>query len=268
MMIGASRGSLTQVQDFLRGRSGDMSAIAAELFAIVSVVAQEKSLRLTLADTGQPVESRTALVNDVFGKQVSKDTLAVFSEVVTARWSSSADFVEATESLAAQAAFMGAQKDKSLGTVEDEIFQFGRILDGSAELQMALTDPASSPQAKAQIIQELLGKKVKPATLNVLSYYVANLHGRRVDTVVDHLAGLAAAQSNQVVAEVTSVIDLDDKQKSRLAAVLEKITGKKVRINVAIDKNIVGGLSIQIGDQIIDGSVTSRLEQARRTLQA
>ncbi|MSW39346.1 MAG: ATP synthase F1 subunit delta, partial [Actinobacteria bacterium] len=173
-----------------------------------------------------------------------------------------------TESVAAQAAFMGAKSDKSLATVEDEIFRFGRIIDASAELQMALTDPSSTPATKAGIIKELFGKKVKPATLVVLTYYASHLRGRRVDSVVDHLTSLAADQTDRIVAEVKSVIDLDAKQKTRLAAVLGKITGKEVRVNVAVDPSIIGGLSIQIGDEVIDGSVTSRLEQARRSLLA
>jgi F-type H+-transporting ATPase subunit delta len=85
---------------------------------------------------------------------------------------------------------------------------------------------------------------------------------------LETLGNLAAAQRNQVVAEVRSVVALDADQTRRLSAALSKITGKNVRINVAIDPAIVGGISVTIGEDVIDGSVAARLESARRALLA
>jgi F-type H+-transporting ATPase subunit delta len=63
-------------------------------------------------------------------------------------------------------------------------------------------------------------------------------------------------------------VDLTAEQKTRLASVLERMTGKSVRLNTAIDPSIVGGVSVQIGEDIIDGTFTTRLAEARRALLA
>ena len=102
----------------------------------------------------------------------------------------------------------------------------------------------------------------------MIKHVAGNLRGRRVDAVLETLGTLAAAQRNQVVAEVRSVVALDADQTRRLSAALSKITGKNVRINVAIDPAIVGGISVTIGEDVIDGSVAARLESARRALLA
>jgi len=269
-MIGASRESLTTVQESLRSSAGqgDLSALSSQLLSVAKVIAGEKSLRLMLADSGQPVAARTALISDLLGAAISEATQSVIASVVTQRWSSDSDLIDALEILGAKAAFMAADANGSLNQAESDIFHFGRALDASAQLQMTLTDPSLAPQAKAAIVDDLLSGKVQGETAQVIAYFASNLRGRRVDAVVDLLSELAAAQRNQVVAEVSSVIELDDSQVTRLANALSKLTGKQVSINVAIDPTVLGGISIQIGQDVIDGSVATRLESARRSLQA
>lgn len=269
-MIGASRNSLALVQESMRSRSsqGDLSALSAELLAAADILASEKSLRQYLADSGQPIDARTSLIKDVYGTKVSSGTQEVLAELVAARWSSDNDLVDAVELLGSQAAFVAADKAGSLDRVENEVFHFGRAVQASPELQMTLTDPSLSSQTKSAIVGDLLGSKVDAITLGLIKHVAGNLRGRRVDSVLETLGNLAAAQRNQVVAEVRSVVALDADQTRRLSAALSKITGKNVRINVAIDPAIVGGISVTIGEDVIDGSVAARLENARRALLA
>ena len=133
---------------------------------------------------------------------------------------------------------------------------------------MALTDPSLLSQAKSTVVSDLLANKVAPGTLSVLTYFAGHLRGRQVNAVIDSLSALAADQRNQVVAEVHSVVALDDNQKARLTAALTKITGRQVKLNVAIDASVIGGISVKIGEDIIDGTVATRLEDARRSLLA
>lgn len=269
-MIGASRNSLALVQESLRSRSGlgDLSAMSAELFAVADVFANEKSLRQNLADSGQPIAARASVIKDVFGTKVSSATLEVLDELVAARWSSDNDLVDAAELLGAQAAFATADKAGSLDRVENELFHFGRAVDASSELQMTLTDPSINSATKSAIVGDLLGSKVDAASLNLIEYVAGHLRGRRVDSVLETFGNLAAAQRNQVVAEVRAAVALDAEQTRRLAAALSKITGKDVRVNVAIDSSVVGGISVAIGEEVFDGTVAARLESARRALLA
>jgi len=269
-MIGASRGSLALVQESLRSRAGqgDLSALTADLLAVAGLLGEQKSLRQTLADSGQPVAARQALVADVLGGKITADAVAVLSDVVGQRWSSDRDLIDALELLAAQATFSAADAQGTLDRVENELFHFGRAVDASAELQMALTDPSLSSGAKSSVVTDLLSAKVDAGTLAVIAYFAGHLRGRQVNSVIDSLSELAAAQRNQVVAEVHSVVALDDNQKARLTAALTKITGRQVKLNVAIDPSVIGGISVKIGEDIIDGTVATRLEDARRSLLA
>jgi len=269
-MIGASRNSLALVQESMRSRSnqGDLSALSAELLAAADILANEKSLRQNLADSGQPISARSSLIKDLFGKKVSASTNEFLGELVAARWSSGEDLVDAVELVGFQAAFVVADKAGSLDRVENELFHFARAVQASSELQMTLTDPALSSLAKSAVVGDLLGSKVDVSTLNLIKYVAGHLRGRRVDSVLATLGNLAAAQRNQVVAEVRSVIALDAEQTRKLSSALSKLTGKDVRINVAIDSSVLGGITVTIGEEVIDGSISARLESARRTLLA
>jgi F-type H+-transporting ATPase subunit delta len=265
-MIGASRESVARVQLMLASRQGDLSALSADLLAVASVVAAEPALQQTLADGGQPVAARQALVNQLLAGKVSAAAVEVVSEVVAERWSSPADLVTAIETLGAQAAFLGA--GKGLTDVEDEIFHFGRLVAGSPALQMALTDPAAPSTAKSALVADLLSGKASATSVAVLAHAAANLRGRRLGAVIDDLLALAAAQRGLVVAQVRSAVSLTEAQVKRLGAALSTITGKQVRVNVAVDPSVVGGISVNVDGQIIDGTVASRLEHARRALLA
>lgn len=267
-MLGSSRESLAGCQeglDALRQAPG-FAGLPAELFAVASLLDGESALRSTLADSGQGRATREGLVRDILGSRIGDLALRVVTMVVTTRWSSDADLVLALELLADQAAFTVAEADGTLDATEEELFLFGRALDASPDLQMALTDPAQSAATKASIVRDLLAGRATQATGQVLEYAVGHLHGRRIDAVVDDLVTLAAKQRERVVAEVRVAAPLTDEQERRLAAALTRLKGRTVRLNVAIDPSVLGGVHVRIGDEVIDGTVAARLEQARRAV--
>ncbi|MCX8527540.1 MAG: F0F1 ATP synthase subunit delta, partial [Candidatus Nanopelagicales bacterium] len=75
-----------------------------------------------------------------------------------------------------------------------------------------------------------------------------------------------AKGSGGVVADVRVAAPLDDAQRNRLQSLLSQIKGREVRLNVAVDPSVLGGVFVQIGDEVIDGTVVTRMEQARRAL--
>jgi F-type H+-transporting ATPase subunit delta len=100
----------------------------------------------------------------------------------------------------------------------------------------------------------------------LLEHLAGNLRGRRVDIALRSLIDAAAAARNKVVADVKVATPLVDDQAQRLAAVLSRIAGKEVSLNVIIDASVLGGVSVRLGDEVIDGTVQTRLDQARRAL--
>jgi F-type H+-transporting ATPase subunit delta len=267
-MWGASRNSLAELSDWLDGQRdvAGLGGLSAELFSVADLLDREKSLRTALADSGQSADSRSALATTLLAERLSPLAMQAVREAVSRRWSSSGDLVSAIEYVADQAAFMVADQQGQLDATEDEIFRFGRAIDASPELQMALTDPALSSGAKAGIVDDLLKGRSTTATREVLSYAVSHLHGRRIDAVVDDLADAAARQRQRIVAEVRVARPLDPEQERRLAEALSTLKGRQVRLNVAIDPDIMGGVHVTVGDEVIDGTVAARLEQARRTM--
>lgn len=267
-MLGSSRESMARQSGALDARRGEsgFAGLPAELYATASLLSDQMQLRNALADAGQPVQVREGLVRELLGSRVSPLALQVLLGVVAERWSSDDDLVMAVERLAAQAAFTVAESDGTLDATEEELFRFGRALDSSPELQMALTDPAQSASVKGSIVGDLLAGRATPASLQVLQYAVGHLHGQRIDSVVDQLVDLAASQRSRVVAEVRVAAPLEPGQQQRLADALSRLKGRTVRLNVAVDPSVLGGVYVKVGDEVIDGTVAARLEQARRVI--
>jgi F-type H+-transporting ATPase subunit delta len=267
-MLGASRDSLSRLRvalDAQRGAS-DLGDVPAQLLSVADLLEREAGLRHMLADSGQPADAREALIDTLFAERLNGTSLATLKGVAGSRWSTDSDVVDAVELLAAQAAFTVAENQGTLDRVEAEIFRFGRTVDSSADLQMVLTDPAQSSQAKAAIVRDLVAGRTDGTTAMLLEHVGGHLRGRRVDAAVSMLSSVAAEQRDRVVAEVRSAIALDDEQQRRLADALGKLRGRRVQLNTVIDPSVLGGISVRIGDDVIDGTVTTRIEQARRAL--
>lgn len=269
-MLGSSRESLTTLQASLDARRAEQGfdSVSGDLLAVASVLGGEKTLRQTLADSGQPVQLRTGVATSLFEGRIATPSMELLTDVVGARWSNDADLVDAVEQLGAQAAFTVAETDGTLDRVEDELFTFGRAVDESPELQLALTDPSIPPARKGDLVRDLVAGTASPVATALLAHAAGNLRGRRPAAAVEDLARLASDQRRQVLAEVRSAIPLDVDQRTRLAAALTRLQGRQVRVNVIVDPEVVGGIVVRVGDDVIDGSVSSRLEQARRALSA
>ena len=267
-MLGSSRESFSALRASVDARRSEpgFDSVSGDLLAVASVLGREKSLRQALADAGQPADARAGIATSLFDGQISAESSAVLTDVVRARWSNDADLVDGVEALGAQAAFVSAEAAGELDRVEDELFTFTRAVDESPELQLALTDPASSDAAKSALVRDLVGSTASPVTTSLLAHLAGNLRGRRPASAVESLAKVASEQRHRVLAEVRSAIALTPEQHARLAAALSRLQGREVRVNVIVDPDVVGGIVAQVGDDVIDGSIASRLENARRSV--
>lgn len=266
-MLGSSRASLAAVQGSLDSvPAASLAAVSSDLYSAADLLSAQRPLRSVLADSGIAAQARRAVVADVLSASLSPAALDVLQAVAASRWSSEDDLVEAVEILAAQAAIADAGNAGLLDRVEEELFHFGRAIETSPQLQLTLTDPALSAERKAALVTDLLAGRTTAQTATMLAHVVGYLRGRAPGTAVAGLADLAAAHRQRVLAEVRSVITLTDAQQARLTAALERLTGHRVRLNVEVSPQIVGGVVVRIGDEVIDGSLATRLEQARRAV--
>ncbi|MEY2475172.1 MAG: F-type H+-transporting ATPase subunit delta [Actinomycetota bacterium] len=165
----------------------------------------------------------------------------------------------------ATALFEIAKGEGALETVEDELFKVARTIEGSDELRNTLGDAAIPLERRIGIVQDVF-RTAHPTTLALLSFVVSTGRSRQLSAIIDQLVEMAASERKEAVAEVRTAIELDDDQRRRLAAALGKATGKNVSLKVVVDPSVLGGVSAQIGDTVIDGSIRNRLNQLREAL--
>jgi F-type H+-transporting ATPase subunit delta len=246
--------------------ASDLTRLASDLFAVLSLLEREHALRRALADPATPAASRTGLADRLLSGKVGRPALDLVSDLVSSRWSRSSDLVEAVETLARNAAFGVAEKDGSLDRVEDELFRFGRILDREPELARLLSDSATPADKRVGLLHEVAGQKVAPVTATLLEQAVRTQRSRNLDVAAEELSELAAARRDRYVAHVRTPVRLTGEQEQRLTESLTRLYGRPISLQVELDPDLLGGLVVRVGGELIDGSVAGRVATARRTL--
>lgn len=244
----------------------DLSGVADELWAVARLVDGNAVLRRNLADPSREGEQRAALAQRLLDGKVGEAALHVVRGTVAERWSVPGDLALALERLGVEAVLVHAERHDRLSQVEDELFRFARIVAGTPDLQAALSDRRAEVSAKRSLVDRLLAVKASPETVSLAAQSVAGLRGRRVDAALADFQEQAAERQDQVTAVVTTAVPLTEEQHDRLRSSLTQQYGRQVHTNVVIDESVVGGIKVEIGDEIIDGTVSHRLAEARRRM--
>jgi F-type H+-transporting ATPase subunit delta len=261
-MGSATREALVSSKQVLDATGSVDLAVAAELFQVGRAVGGSLQLRSLLTDPSTPDDTKRAIVERVFA-QTGETTRSLVTSLVYARWSSHDDLLEGIEELALRAAAVATGDQASIAS---ELFGFGRVVSSDAELELALASKLGRPEAKAALVQQLLEGKASSATVLILGSLVQQPRGRRIGELLRHAARIVADQRGQTVATVTSATPLGDAQLERLRAALSGSYGRDLTVNEVVDRSLVGGLRIQVADDVIDGSISSRLGELRRQL--
>lgn len=272
-MRGASRASLAAARERLAAALADSTAAQAsdlgdQLFAVVGLLDREPALRRSLSDPAIDAHARSGLADSLFSGKISAAALAQVTSVVGERWSESSDLTDAVEELAVLAICASADSDGQLDELEDELFRFGRIVGGDPGLRYALSNLFVPAEGRRSLVTGLLEGKVTESAMRLIGQAAAHPRGRSMDANLESYANLAAALRQRLVAEVHVAVPLSGEQRSRLAAVLAAAYGHDVHLNVVVDSQLVGGMTVRIGDELINGSVASRLAELRRGMAA
>jgi F-type H+-transporting ATPase subunit delta len=229
------------VADLLVGRA---SSEAASLISFVVRVAPPAELAVAVADLVGLVESASSVGEPATSLGASRERLHGYAERVLEEVSSAADIDE----------------------MEDAFFRLARIVEQSASLRHALTDPGAAMRSKLAIISELFGAQVTAPTLRIVSYAISAGRVRDLVGAFDWLVQLTAEERGRRVAQVRSAVDLDDAERERLAVALRHLVGREVEVRVTVDPMVIGGVLIAVGDLVIDGTVRLRVERLRDAL--
>lgn len=267
---GSSRNSLAATREVLdkslAGLSGDAaSALSTDLFAVVNALGQNVALRRAITDPSRHAEEKEALLKELFGSRISDKALAIAAGAVSKRWSSPSDLLIAMEQVAIEAEAGAANTRDELDDLESEIFAFGRALAANQDLRNALNGNPDAVAEKKALVDQVL-KSATSSTRALVGQVVNGLWGRSIESALSDIAHATAAHRSLVVAHVQSAIELTADQKAKLASALSKQVGQAVRVNVETNPKVVGGVSIRFRDELIDGTVISRMAEASQAL--
>ena len=242
--------------------------MADELVSVVELLRSEQVLTKHLAEPSEDATAKTNLVDRLLTGKLDESTLKLLRTAVSQRWSTEADLILGVEHTARLALLKRAEVAGEVDAVEDQLFRFGRILDEEPRLASLLSDYAAVPaDTRIGLLEKVLrGSDVNQTAKALLTQTVRLLHGERADEAVLDLAELAVARRGEVVAHVSAAAELSDTQRTRLSDVLARIYGRPVYVQLNVDPELLGGLSIAVGDEVIDGSIASRLAAAQAQL--
>jgi len=266
LLKGASRQSLAVTRSALEKLISAVDAataakISADLFAMVKVLDSSSAVRRALTDYARDESAKSTLGKDIFKGLGSVKALEIFSKMAGLRWSSPRDFGNVLEFLGVQALVASAEKSGSLAD-----FAVSETIAKSPELRafFAVRNVVSAP--KSELLTSLLSGKVTQATLDLTSYLVDHPRGRNVEAGLNDFAAAIAQIKDRQIAHVVSATALSAEQISRLAKSLTKTFGREIKVNASVKQEVVGGMSIRVADELIDGTLLTRISQADRLL--
>jgi F-type H+-transporting ATPase subunit delta len=271
LLKGASRQSLAVTRSALEKLISAVDAataakISADLFAMVKVLDSSSAVRRALTDYARDESAKSTLGKDIFKGLGSAQALEIFSKMAGLRWSSPRDFGNVLEFLGVQALVASAEKSGSLADLESEIFAVSETIAKSPELRafFAVRNVVSAP--KSELLTSLLSGKVTQATLDLTSYLVDHPRGWNVEAGLNDFAAAIAQIKDRQIAHVVSATALSAEQISRLAKSLTKTFGREIKVNASVKQEVIGGMSIRVADELIDGTLLTRISQADRLL--
>lgn len=265
-----SREAFGRASEQLEGLTRDSDAetlqtVGDELFSVANVLADHLDLRRHLVDPAVSTDGRVQVLQNVLQGKVGGSTLDVLTTLAQSRVSTSTDLVEAVEHLGRDTLLASAEKADTLSEVEDELFRFGRLLDREPRLQALLADTTTDASQRGGLLDAVLSDRVDPVTHRMLAQMVTRPQARPLDRTAEVLAEAAAARRDRSIGRVVSPVVLSEHQESRLAESLSELYGRRISVHVDVDPEILGGLVVRVGGEVIDGSVLGRLRSAETT---
>jgi F-type H+-transporting ATPase subunit delta len=159
-----------------------------------------------------------------------------------------------------------AAAENAVDRVTDELYRFGRALEGNDELREALADRHVPVERRLGVVDDLLAERADPQTVAAVAHVIQSGRGRMLVEIIEAFTRAAAESRDRAVAEVRTAVELTDGQRGRLRDALGRATGRDVELKVVVDDDIVGGVLATVGDTVIDGTVSRRLSQMRAKL--
>ena len=268
---GSSRASVITLQKSLaeaisKQSAAEATAFASDLFTILTVLSNSIGVRRALTDNARDVSAKAELISNLFGKNIGSSAQDLLAKASSLRFSTPGELADAIEHLAVEAEAAAAEKNNELDKLESQLFDFTRVLVANPGLRQALNTSSDTDANKVALLESIVKSKYANSTVNLLRRVVLLRRGRNIDATLAAYFHYVSTRKNRLVAHVKTAVALTDAQQSKLITALSKQMGRDVHINIEIDSKVLGGISIRYADDVIDGTMVSRLAEAGRAL--
>ncbi|WP_181275321.1 F0F1 ATP synthase subunit delta [Brevibacterium oceani] len=266
-MLQSSRLSLQAVLETANSEisAGDPRGIGEGTLAVVGVLAESVGLRKALADSSESAEKKQQLLRTLFSTRTGDAVLRIVDAAVGQRWARTQDLVTSLEVAGVTSVAAAAQGNGELGQVEEEVFRFARLLESEHGLARALDSDAPA-ETKRSLVSDLLSGKASPDTITLIVQAALHPRGLRVATALDQYSDILAARQQRSVADVTVAKPLTEAQTEKLQSALSASYGRELVLNVQVDPSVLGGVRVQVGDEMMNSTVADRLADVQRKL--
>ena len=273
-MRSASRRGLKSVTDRFDTIAKDLDnqgleKLSGELVSVAKMLDGEIVVTRYLTLPSEDAAPRVRLLERLVSGKVGDPTLELLRAAVSERWSANSDLIDAVEHVSRQALLEVAAREDRVDEVEDQLFRFARILEAQPRLSVLLGEYGAPAEGRVGLLRNVLKSasgRSNRITNSLLAQTIELLRGQSADEAVMFLAEAAVARRNEVVAQVSAAAEPSDAQRTRVTEVLSRIYGHPVAVQLQIDAALLGGLLISVGDEVIDGTLSSRLTAAEAQL--
>lgn len=264
----ADRESRDSLAPKLRDTREDAWRIGNELFTIAKVLDDSIQLERALTDPSRPVADKVAVLKELLGDNAHPMTMEIMTDLVSRRWSRARDIANAVEDFGVDAMMYYADATDATLQVSIELSELHSALLNLPVVRAKLYDYQATSEARVKLFREVFsGKTLNKVTMRLAEHATCNLRRRRYLETIQWLINKFSRHMGESMVTVTTATPLKKEQIKRLVEVYSAKVGRQVHINSVVDPTVLGGMRIQVGDEVTDNTVVAQLQNLHRKVQ-
>ena len=264
----ADRESRDSLAPKLRDTREDAWRIGNELFTITKVLDDSIQLERALTDPSRPVADKVAVLKELLGDNAHPMTMEIMTDLVSRRWSRARDIANAVEDFGVDAMMYYADATDATLQVSIELSELHSALLNLPVVRAKLYDYQAPSEARVKLFREVFsGKTLNKVTMRLAEHATCNLRRRRYLETIQWLINKFSRHMGESMVTVTTATPLKKEQIKRLVEVYSAKVGRQVHINSVVDPTVLGGMRIQVGDEVTDNTVVAQLQNLHRKVQ-